>query len=190
MNVAMMAVGMKNKRNLSDVFIVGETPYWFLENPVSNKVKLAFVASNDANLRIALDPEPSLGAWYFDLSSPWTDEDADDSFDDILDAQGAICKFVYVARFVGCPLPKDTGILIRLALETFSRTKKPLIRYAEKDDDDISVDDALDTGDKPTENVFVDIHAIQAIKNIVNQKGENDKLAELVEKLKGLDLQT
>ena len=162
-----------------EIFVVGDTPYWFLEEPVGNKTRLASMAANNANLSVAMEKNTAVGFWYFDISSTWGGD---------IDEEGAICEFTFVSRIPGKTISvEDCVTLIRISCQTFSRSKFPLVRYAQLDEEEITPDDALYTNER-SEDLFVDPRVFQAIKKLKKSE-KDDPLSELARKIKeaGLD---
>lgn len=165
-----------------DIFVVGDTPYWFLEEPVGNKTRLASMAANYANLSsIAMSKNTACsGLWFFDISSPWGGP---------IDKEGAICNFTFVSRIPGKIISvEDCVTLIRISLQTFARSKPPLVRYSEMDEEQITPDDALFSNEQ-LEDLFIDPRIFEMIKNLKRKAEKEDPLGELARKIKetGLD---
>ena len=156
----------------SDIFVVGDTPHWFLEEPVSNKTRLGSMAANNANLSIAMSKKTSIGFWYFDVFPTWGCGDID---------EGAVCEFKYVSRIAAKPIcVKDVIALIRLSVDTYSRTKLPLIRFPEMDENQITPD-AFFTNEQL--DLFIDSRVFEIIKNLKQKAEREDPLKDFTKRI-------
>lgn len=147
------------------IFLVGETPPWYLTIP-SQKEILAFTATNEVNRDILLSLHRTCGTWQFDLDSI---EGSDEN-------NGTIAaKFMFIAKIPSIGTVDDVALLIESAIKTYLQTKDSLISFSEKNQDDVTVDDAFPA---PDFKVTIDLSGLRHFADTGNEKFD-----ELIKKL-------